>query len=264
MYVRARRVRPRAPDVRALARAARSRRCSSSRPRSSRVGTPGRRRDHGAGLRTRRGAGSHRPRRAAGLLALDARRRDVFAGGDRLREVAVSTCTGARASCRTPRSGRCTRLAALDGRPVPEDLRRARRRPPLPRCPRGGRAWRSPGAGSTSGPGGARPARTAGHRLHGAVRCLPQRRDDGALRGRGRRCSSRRSSRSGPSRDQVATYGTVWSMGSTAYFVGSGLLALGRVEEGVRCSSRRWSTTGQPGASRGSGWSAPPARRGAG
>ena len=36
-----------------------------------------------------------------------------------------------------------------------------------------------------------------------------------------------------PYSDQVATYGTVWSMGSTAYFVGSGLLALGRTEEAV-------------------------------
>ncbi len=36
-----------------------------------------------------------------------------------------------------------------------------------------------------------------------------------------------------PHGDQVATYGTVWSMGSTAYFVGSGLLALGRTEEAV-------------------------------
>ena len=36
-----------------------------------------------------------------------------------------------------------------------------------------------------------------------------------------------------PHLDQVATYGTVWSMGSTAYFVGSGLLALGRTEEAV-------------------------------
>ena len=32
---------------------------------------------------------------------------------------------------------------------------------------------------------------------------------------------------------QMATYGTVWSMGSVAYFVGSGLLALGRTEEAV-------------------------------
>lgn len=37
-----------------------------------------------------------------------------------------------------------------------------------------------------------------------------------------------------PHVDQVATYGTVFSVGSTAYFVGSGLLALGRAEEATR------------------------------
>ncbi len=38
--------------------------------------------------------------------------------------------------------------------------------------------------------------------------------------------------------DQVATYGTVWSAGSTAYFVGSGLLALGRTEEAAAMLER--------------------------
>ena len=38
--------------------------------------------------------------------------------------------------------------------------------------------------------------------------------------------------------DQVATYGTVWSVGSTAYFVGSGLLALGRTDEAVAMLQR--------------------------
>ena len=41
-----------------------------------------------------------------------------------------------------------------------------------------------------------------------------------------------------PHVDQVATYGTVWSMGSTAYFVGSGLLALGRTDEAVAMLER--------------------------
>ena len=36
-----------------------------------------------------------------------------------------------------------------------------------------------------------------------------------------------------PYSDEVATYGTVWSMGSAAYFLGSGLLALGRTGEAV-------------------------------
>jgi len=38
--------------------------------------------------------------------------------------------------------------------------------------------------------------------------------------------------------DQVATYGTVWSVGSTAYFVGSGLLALDRADEAVAMLER--------------------------
>jgi hypothetical protein len=41
-----------------------------------------------------------------------------------------------------------------------------------------------------------------------------------------------------PHADQVATYGTVWSMGSTSYFVGSGLLALGRTAEAVAVLER--------------------------
>ena len=41
-----------------------------------------------------------------------------------------------------------------------------------------------------------------------------------------------------PFGDDIATYGTVWSMGPTSYFVGSGLLALGRTDEGVEMLQR--------------------------
>ncbi len=41
-----------------------------------------------------------------------------------------------------------------------------------------------------------------------------------------------------PHVEEFATYGTVWSMGSTAYFVGSGLLALGRTDEAVAMLER--------------------------
>ena len=51
-----------------------------------------------------------------------------------------------------------------------------------------------------------------------------------------------------PHVDQVATYGTVLSLGSTAYFVGSGLLALGRTEEAAAMLERAVEANREAGA----------------
>jgi hypothetical protein len=57
-----------------------------------------------------------------------------------------------------------------------------------------------------------------------------------------------------PHVDEVATYGTVWSIGSTAYFVGSGLLALGRTEEAVSMLEQAVRANAAAGCVKGEQW----------
>jgi hypothetical protein len=131
----------------------------------------------------------------------------------------------------------CTRLAVLDGRPVPDDLiERAIGHPYL-----GFRAAVAHALAITGDRdralevlGPPEPLGTDYTALFGG--CLQV--ETLVLAEAPPEALEQAVAQISPHAAQVASYGTVWSMGSTAYFVGSGLVALGRAGEGVAMLER--------------------------